>query len=100
MSSQASALPGSSGCGRLGPARLRSSGMQTKRLSREQFFGKLATLDDDHLRKALWNLYWRGSAMMRERIEAELDPVRHDRRRSSTSASVDPEEALAAVGDF
>ena len=22
----------------------------------------------------LWNLYWRGSSAMRERIEAELDP--------------------------
>jgi hypothetical protein len=74
--------------------------MQTKRLNREQFFGKLGTLDDHRLRKALWNLYWRGSAMMRERIEAEIDPVQHDRRKSSTSASVDPEEALAAVGDF
>lgn len=27
------------------------------RMNREEFFGKLAMLDEDQLRKAMWNLY-------------------------------------------
>ncbi len=44
-------------------------------MNREEFFGKLAGLDEERLKKALWNLYWRGNATLRERVEAELDPV-------------------------
>ncbi len=40
------------------------------RMNRVQFFAKVAPLDKDRLRKALWNIYWRGSAKTRERIEA------------------------------
>ena len=46
-----------------------------QRMDRAQFFGRLAGLDEERLRKALWNVYWRGSAVMRQRIEAELDPA-------------------------
>jgi hypothetical protein len=46
-------------------------------MNREEFFAKLATLDQERLKKALWNLYWRGSVTMRERIEAELTPEQH-----------------------
>ena len=45
-----------------------------KRMDRQQFFARLATLDEERVKKALWNLYWRGKAAMRQRIEAELDP--------------------------
>ncbi|GAC1544494.1 MAG: hypothetical protein NVS3B12_33250 [Acidimicrobiales bacterium] len=48
--------------------------MSTSRMNREQFFARLATVEDEQLKKVVWNLYWRGSATMRERIEAELDP--------------------------
>src|SRR5216683_777474 len=46
-----------------------------KRMNREEFFAKLSPMDAEQLRKALWNLYWRGSAPLRERIENELDPA-------------------------
>lgn len=31
------------------------------RMDREQFFGRLAALDEERLKKALWSLYWRGT---------------------------------------
>jgi hypothetical protein len=46
--------------------------VSAKRMNREQFFRVVSGLDEDRLRKALWNLYWRGTANMRERIEVEL----------------------------
>jgi hypothetical protein len=49
-------------------------------MDRDQFFAKLAVLDEDRLKKVLWNLYWRGSAPMRERIEAQLDPDENSSR--------------------
>lgn len=71
-----------------------------KRMDRDQFFGKLATFDDKRLKKALWNLYWRGSSTMRERIEAELDPDQGKRKADSARESVDPEWICAEVRDF
>lgn len=41
-------------------------------MNREQFFSAMSGHDDARLRKALWNLYWRGTADVRRRIEAEL----------------------------
>jgi hypothetical protein len=58
------------------------------RLDRAQFFAKLMPLDEEHLRKTLWNLYWRGTAAVRQRIEAELEPGRIPRR-------VEPERVVA-----
>lgn len=42
------------------------------RMNREQFFSAMSGHDDAQLRTALWNLYWRGTADVRRRIEAEL----------------------------
>jgi len=74
--------------------------MPTGRMNREQFFGQLATLDEQRLKKALWNLYWRGSAAMRERIEAEIDPDQHDLGRRPSKQPVDPQQVLGEVEDF
>jgi hypothetical protein len=74
--------------------------MPIGRMNREQFFGQLATLDEQRLKKALWNLYWRGSAATRERIEAEIDPDQHDRGKRPSKEPADPHQLLGEVGDF
>jgi hypothetical protein len=68
-------------------------------MDRAQFFGKLAGLDEERLRKALWNVYWRGSAVMRQRIEAELDPE-PDRPKRQEQEPVVPGLVLGEVRDF
>ena len=68
------------------------------RMDRAQFFAKLAPMDDEHLRKALWNLYWRGTAAVRQRIEAELEPGRTPTR--VKPERVDPDGVLDDVRDF
>jgi hypothetical protein len=70
------------------------------RMNREQFFGQLATFDEKRLKKALWNLYWRGSAATRERIEAEINPVQHDRSTRLSKEPTHPQQVLGEVGDF
>jgi hypothetical protein len=52
-------------------------------MNRDQFYAKLARYDADGLGNILWTLYWRGSAAMRERIEAQLDPDVHARQQRS-----------------
>jgi hypothetical protein len=74
--------------------------MSAKRMSREEFFAKLAPLEEDRLRKALWNLYWRGSAAIRERIEAEIGPVEEVRRKRAVAEPPDPDLVLADVQEF
>ena len=69
-------------------------------MNREQFFGQLASLDEQRLKKALWNLYWRGSAAMRERIQAEIDPDQRDRGRRPSKEPADPQLLLGEVEDF
>ena len=69
-------------------------------MNREQFFGQLATLDEQRLKKALWNLYWRGSAATRERIEAEIDPDQPARGKRPSKEPPDPQQLLDEVGDF
>lgn len=69
-------------------------------MNREEFFAKLANLDHERLQKALWNLYWRGSAAMRERIEAEVDPHERVARQRSSREPVDPRWILHEVRDF
>jgi hypothetical protein len=71
-----------------------------KRMNREEFFAKLSPLDAEQLRKALWNLYWRGSAPLRERIESELDPAEDHRRKNAAHEPPDPDEVLADVTEF
>ncbi len=56
--------------------------MPLHRMNRDEFHAKIAGYDADQLGKILWTLYWRGSAPMRERIEAQLDPDGHARQRS------------------
>ncbi len=68
--------------------------MPIGRMNREQFFGQLATLDEQRLKKALWNLYWRGSAATRQRIEAEIDPDQHDRGKRPSKEPADPQQLL------
>lgn len=67
------------------------------RMNREEFFGKLAGLDEERLRKALWNLYWRGNAALRERIEAELDP---GTLKPAAKPAIDPARVLEGVRDL
>lgn len=69
------------------------------RMDREQFFERLSALDEEHLKKALWNLYWRGTATVRQRIETELDPAGRRPRRME-SELVDPEGTLDEVRYF
>ena len=74
--------------------------MPTNRMNREEFFGQLATFDEQRLKKALWNLYWRGSAATRERIEAEIDPDQHDHGKRPAKEPADPQQLLSEVGEF
>jgi hypothetical protein len=46
--------------------------MPAHRMNRDEFYRKLAPLDEERLKKALWTLYWRGSVPVRERIEAVI----------------------------
>lgn len=48
--------------------------MAADRLSKDEFYAKVGALDEERLRKALWNVYWRGSAQVRERIEDQIAP--------------------------
>jgi hypothetical protein len=68
-------------------------------MNREQFFRVVSELDEDRLRKALWNLYWRGTANVRERIDVELagDGGRPPR---PVKEPTDPETVLFEVNDF
>lgn len=68
-------------------------------MNREEFFSKLDGFDTTGLKKVLWNLYWRGAAPVRQRIEAELDPVAHAAAKAQASA-VDPEFVLDDVREF
>ncbi len=74
--------------------------MPPKRMNREEFFAKLSPFDEDGLRKVLWNLYWRGSAPLRERIEGELDPAEQDRRKRAATQPADPDWVLYEVREF
>lgn len=49
---------------------------------------------------ALWNLYWRGSAAMRERIESELDPGEEQRRERAAAEPANPGLVLYEVREF
>src|SRR5690625_4489776 len=69
-------------------------------LTRAEFYARAARLDEAALRKALWTLYWRGSAQLRERIEAQLDPQQEARRRARAQQPPDPELVLRQVRDF
>ncbi|MGI5134229.1 MULTISPECIES: hypothetical protein [unclassified Streptomyces] len=74
--------------------------MGVNRMNREEFFAQLAGLDEERLKKALWNLYWRGAAPVRERIEAEIAPAASVPRPRTKSAPVDPQQVLERVQEF
>jgi hypothetical protein len=69
-------------------------------MNREEFFAKLAPLDEAALKKALWNLYWRGSAQVRERIEGEIEPAEKVRRQRDAAQPPIPGLVLAEVTEF
>ena len=69
-------------------------------MNREEFHAKAAALDDAALRKALWTLYWRGTAAMRERIEAELDPRQGAAKRLRAQQPPEPAQVLDQVREF
>jgi hypothetical protein len=69
-------------------------------MNREQFFRVVSALDEDRLRKALWNLYWRGTADVRERIEVELASDGHARPPRPAKEPADPEVVQNEVDDF
>ena len=69
-------------------------------MNREQFFRAVSALDEDRLRKALWNLYWRGTANVRERIEVELASDGRARPPRPAKEPADPEMVLFEVDDF
>lgn len=68
-------------------------------MDKQQFHAKLGAFDADGLVKVLWTLYWRGSAQMRERIEAQLEPGERPARRPALEPP-DPEEVLEEVREF
>jgi hypothetical protein len=74
--------------------------MPANRMNREEFFAKLAPLDEAALQKALWNVYWRGSAQIRERIEGELEPAEKVRRQRAAAEPPDPWLVLTDVNAF
>jgi len=79
---------------------LTSAAVALNRMKRDEFFAKLADLDEDRIKKALWNLYWRGPAQLRERIESELDPAQDAVRKGAAAEPPDARTALCEVRDF
>ncbi|MEU8178930.1 hypothetical protein AB0C14_39210 [Microbispora hainanensis] len=74
--------------------------MGPQRMNREQFYATLAPLDEERLKKTLWTLYRRGSAQLRERIEAELTPEEHKPAAKSAKQTVDAQSVLDDVRRF
>lgn len=72
----------------------------TDRLNREQFYRTLAALDEAGLKKALWTLYWRGSASVQERIMAVIDPSSVAARAAGSGSSIDADALLSEVEEF
>ena len=74
--------------------------MAQGRLNRDQFFEKLAEMEATDVKKALWTLYWRGAAPLRERIEAIIDPQSKDVRDRALKTPPDPKLVLGEVTQF
>ncbi len=79
---------------------MRENALHMERLDRKQFFAKLAPLDRDQVGMVLWNLYWRGTKDVRQRIESQLDPEQARRSRAALESAPDPQETLDEVGEF
>ena len=72
--------------------------MAANRMNREEFYAKVSPLDAEQLRKALWTLYWRGTAQFRERVEDALRPPDTPKRRAQDLP--DPDQVLDDVTQF
>lgn len=73
--------------------------MPQDRLNRDEFYARLAVLNEEQLKKALWTLYWRGAAPVRQRIEAEISPLPAARRPGAPDPP-DPARVLERVRSF
>ena len=69
-------------------------------MNREQFSRMVSGLDEERLHKALWNLYWRGTADVRGRIEVELASDGRARAPRPAKDPADPEMVLCEVDGF
>lgn len=69
-------------------------------MNRDEFFSKLASLDEQRLKTALWNIYWRGAAPVRERIEAEIEPAPAAKPKRSATATVVPHLVREEISRF
>ena len=74
--------------------------MAQGRLDRDQFFEKLAEMEATDLKKALWTLYWRGAAPLRERVEVISDPQSTEVRDRGVKSPPDPGLVLGEVTPF
>ena len=72
--------------------------MPADRMNREEFYAKVSPLDAEQLRKALWTVYWRGTAQVRERIEDALSPPDIPKRKAQDLP--DPDQVLDDVREF
>lgn len=70
-----------------------------KRLSKDEFGQLLAGRDGEELRKMLWELYCRGSAELRRKIEVVAVP-REKRPAKAGPPPVDGANHLASVREF
>ena len=69
-------------------------------MGKDEFYTRLAALDEERLRKALWNLYWRGAAPLRERIEAETAATPQVPKARSKAEAPDPEQVGREAAEF
>lgn len=69
-------------------------------MNRAEFYEKASQLDEDALHTALWTLYWRGTAHMRERIEAQLDPQQAAKKQQRAQPPPEPERVRREVREF
>lgn len=74
--------------------------MAHKRWNRDEFFDRLAGMDEAQLKKTLWTLYWRGAAAQRERIEGLLDPTLAEATKRKAQEVPEAGQVLAEVNEF
>jgi hypothetical protein len=76
--------------------------VSVERLNRGQFQARLGPLDDAAVRKVLWTLYWRGSAVVRQRIETEIAAATPGRLPVpvAPAPTIDAEDVRAQVEEF
>lgn len=72
--------------------------MAANRMNKDEFFRKMAPVDEAGLRKALWTAYWRGTDKTRELIEESLSPT--GTRVRKAPAKPDPTAVAAEVAEF